>query len=164
MNKGLIVFGYPGVGKSSIAGWNNCIDLESSNFSRRDDEDWEIHYFVIASALAEQGYTVLMSTHQKVIDVCKKGLSVYKINVPAVIFCPKQEMRDQWAARLFNRYLRDSCAKNLRALDGAIICWDDKICALHDSGFKVYSPDSLDYDLRDYILKIREECCEGENG
>ena len=32
--KGLIICGYPGIGKSSIAGWNNCIDLESSYFSR----------------------------------------------------------------------------------------------------------------------------------
>ena len=33
---GLIICGYPGVGKSSIAGWNNCIDLESSYFSHRN--------------------------------------------------------------------------------------------------------------------------------
>lgn len=32
MKKGLIICGYSGVGKSSIAGWNNCIDLESSYF------------------------------------------------------------------------------------------------------------------------------------
>lgn len=31
MSRELIICGYPGVGKSSIAGWNNCIDLETED-------------------------------------------------------------------------------------------------------------------------------------
>ena len=40
--KGLIVIGYQGIGKSSIGGKYNCIDLESSNFYIDDkrDNDW----------------------------------------------------------------------------------------------------------------------------
>ena len=92
---GLIICGYPGVGKSSIGGWYNCIDLESSYFSKGWDgsmvnilqeplnyvktslEDevktlripsWVSCYADVGMDLADQGYTVLMSTHKDVLD------------------------------------------------------------------------------------------------
>jgi broad-specificity NMP kinase len=34
MSNKLIICGYPGIGKSSIAGWDHCIDLESSKYSQ----------------------------------------------------------------------------------------------------------------------------------
>ena len=38
----MIVVGYQGIGKSSIGGKHNCIDLESSNFyiDGKRDNDW----------------------------------------------------------------------------------------------------------------------------
>ena len=153
--KGMIVCGYPGVGKSSIAGWNNCIDLESSNFSQWQtdnvDYDWMAHYIHVATELANQGFTVLLSTHVDVIDLLHE-----LENIPVVIFCPKFEMKDEWNKRLQERYDKHPSDKNARAWRGAIQYWDVKINALMNSGFPVYQPDSMNYDLRDYIIKIRE--------
>ena len=75
---GLIICGYPGVGKSSIAGWHNCIDLESSFFSHRADIPQKLDYWVpqycqVAIDLALQGYTVFTSTHHAVIEYFKKS-------------------------------------------------------------------------------------------
>ena len=59
----MIISGYQGIGKSSLAGKNNCIDLESGNFwvdGKRAD-DWYKQYCQIANHLTEQGYRVFFS-------------------------------------------------------------------------------------------------------
>ena len=161
--KGLIVCGYPGVGKSSIAGWNNCIDLESSLFShyensrRRSDDDWVIEYCNLAYYLASQGYTVMTSTHMAVTDYFDRFKATIYKDVPIVIFCPRYDMKEAWAIRLLNRYLYSENEKDLRAFRGAIEYWDKKLGHCHKTALHVYCPDEIDYDLRDYILKIRKE-------
>lgn len=153
--QGMIICGYPGVGKSSIAGWSNCIDLESSIFSQWQpvdiEYDWQAHYVHVATELAKQGFTVLVSTHPDVIEFLHADEGV-----PVVIFCPKFEMKDEWNARLRERYQQNPSNKNFRAWQGGIEYWHYKIDALMNSGFPVYRPDTVNYDLRDYILKIRE--------
>ena len=64
----MIISGYQGIGKSSLAGKNNCIDLESGNFwvdGKRAD-DWYKPYCQIANHLSQQGYTVFVSSHEVV--------------------------------------------------------------------------------------------------
>ena len=165
MQKGLIICGYPGVGKSSIAGWNNCVDLESSWFSYDKDgnrvypdEIWCIDYCSLAMKLASQGYTVLLSTHSCVINQLRewKWFLDNKYFVKVVIFAPRPSMKKEWTLRLVNRYIESENEKDLRAFVGAIEYWDSKLLAIIHSDFPVYSPDSVDYDFRDYILKIRE--------
>ena len=163
--KGLIICGYPGVGKSSIAGWNNCIDLESSWFSydeegnkKYPDDTWCVDYCNLAMRLAAQGYTVLTSAHACVINELRdhKFVLDYKYKVKVVIFVPRPEMKKAWAERLVNRYLESDKDADLRAFIGGIQYWDSKIATIRHSDFPVYCPDSVDYDFRDYILKIRE--------
>ena len=70
----MIVIGYQGIGKSSLAGKNNCIDLESGNFwvdGKRSD-DWYKIYCNIALHLHRQGFTVFTSSHQVVRDYFKE--------------------------------------------------------------------------------------------
>ena len=159
MKKGLIICGYPGIGKSSIAGWNNCIDLESSLFShyedscRKSDDIWVGEYCNLAYYLALQGYTVMTSTHI---------VTRYK-DVPIVIFCPRYDMKEAWAIRLVNRYLNSENEKDLRAFQGAIQYWDKKLDHCFRTGLLVHCPDEIDYDLRDYITQIRKkEGCDDE--
>ena len=66
----MIYVGYQGIGKSSIAGKNKCIDLESGNFwvDGKRDENWYIIYCNIAQHLSEQGYNVFLSSHKLLID------------------------------------------------------------------------------------------------
>ena len=164
--RGLIICGYPGVGKSSIAGWNNCIDLESSWFSLDKDgnrvypdEDWCINYCSLAMNLATQGFTVLLSTHVCVINQLRewKWFLDNKYFVKVVLFAPRSSMKKEWTLRLVNRYIESENEKDLRAFVGGIEYWDSKLLAIIHSDFPVYSPDSIDYDIRDYILKIREK-------
>ena len=162
--KGLIICGYPGVGKSSVAGWNNCIDLESSWFSYDKDgnviypeEAWTVNYCMLARKLALQGYTVLLSTHQAVIDTLREGKWLLnKDGTRVVIFVPRSDMKKAWVERLINRYLESDKDVDLRAFIGGIQYWDSKMLTIKHSDFPVYSPESIDYDFRDYILKIRE--------
>lgn len=167
--KGLIICGYPGIGKSSIAGWNNCIDLESSWFSRSEDdqpipdEEWVKRYCGMARNLAMQGFTVLVSTHEAVIKEFDRILcSVRFHGYAVVIFCPSTDMKERWSYRLLRRYLKDGdmhpdAAKNLRALVGAIEFFDFKIKKLINSKMNVYHPSDLNYDLREEIIKIRKK-------
>lgn len=164
MSKGLIICGYPGVGKSSIAGWNNCIDLDSSWFSYDKDgnviypdEAWTVNYCMLARKLALQGYTVLLSTHQAVINTLQEGKWLLnKDDIRIVIFVPRSDMKKAWVERLVNRYIESDKDADLRAFVGGIQYWDSKMTTIRHSDFSVYCPDSIDYDFRDYILKIRE--------
>lgn len=159
--KGMIVCGYPGVGKSSIGGTYDCIDLESSNFShwQSDDAnyDWDAHYVHIATELAKQGFVVLLSTHADVIERLK-GIE----KIPVVIFCPKLDMKKDWSNRLRERYENEPSEKNARAWKGAIDHWNEKIEAILNSGFPVVQPDSINYDLASYIWRMRLK--ERQNG
>lgn len=62
----MIIIGYPGIGKSTLAGKDHkFIDLESSNFKIEDErsEDWYKVYCKVAEDLSRQGYIVFVSSH-----------------------------------------------------------------------------------------------------
>ena len=67
----MIIIGYQGIGKSTLANCNlNYVDLESSNFyidGKRAD-DWYKPYCKIAEHLSQQGYYVFVSSHKVVRD------------------------------------------------------------------------------------------------
>lgn len=170
MMKGLIICGYPGIGKSSIAGWNNCIDLESSYFSRDEegfalwDEDWVTKYCKLAFDIARQGFTVLLSCHVTVRNKLKeiKMKSEY-FYPPVVIFCPRADMKEVWGIRLMKRYNETNLDEDFRALEGGIHYWNKNMVHMGEQGFPIYCPNSINYDLRDYVLKIRKkEGCDDE--
>ena len=150
--KGIIIIGYQGIGKSSCAGIDGCIDLESSNFYIDDKRAWDWYkiYCEIAKDLASQGYTVFISSHKEVRDYLEGEDNV-------VVFCPPKRFKLDWIQRLQNRYDKDSSYKNLKALKNARERYSDNIRELMDSGFPVYQPDSLTYNLLDYVHQIRED-------
>ena len=174
---GLIICGFPGVGKSSVGGWWNCVDLESSYFSQRWDGEqsiiaktreviwgssdadlellkyptWVEVYCTIGMSLAHQGFTVLMSTHKDVVSFLRQTCGGL-----VVIFSPTLEMKDQWLNRLYERYSKSGSAKDERAFRACNEDWEGKIADLETAGFLVYHPQSLDYDLKTYISMIRD--------
>lgn len=167
--KGLIIIGYQGIGKSSIAGKDGCIDLESSDFYVDGNRDpyWYIPYTNIAMNLANQGYTVFTSAHACVAHEFKiqQLLGNAKIKYPnigsIVVFRPKacQDWKYLWIERLRKRYERTSLAKDYRALMDAESHFFENMKQLDYHGFDVYTPDSFDYDLYDYVKIIRERYC-----
>ena len=158
--KGVIIIGYQGVGKSSCAGKGNCIDLESGNFWIGDHraDDWYIPYCNIAMDLANQGYTVFTSSHKVVYE--------YFANMPlkenvakVVIFCPRRVWMKEWIERLEERYNKTGLQKDYKALENAKDRYEENLTELMNSGLPVYQPETIDYDFRNYVGRIRYYWC-----
>lgn len=160
--KGFIVCGYPGVGKSAISGLENCIDLESSIFSHDQhgiylaDYIWVPLYCTVALNLADQGYTVLTSTHDSVLKWFSDHYEYAKemIVQDIVIFAPYSFMKSEWIDRLKWRYRNQPTYKNKRAYEFVLKNFD-KIDDLESYGLPVYHPVEIPYDLEDYIDVFR---------
>lgn len=124
----MIVIGYQGIGKSTLAGKNNkFIDLESGNFwvdGNRVD-DWYKIYCNIAEHLSNQGYIVFMSSHKVVRDELKfRGLK-------DIIVCyPGLEMKEAWISRLQDRYDSSKLEKDYKALMNAKDMYEKNITDL----------------------------------
>ena len=158
--KGLIVIGYQGIGKSSCAGKENCIDLESGNFWIGDSryKNWFIPYCNIAMDLANQGYTVFTSSHKSVYEYYKSIPLLPKVG-KIVIICPQMQLREEWVKRLYNRFSKSQSNKDFKALKNAEDRYEENIQELMRSGLPVYQPSLMDYDLMDYVHKAKHDWC-----
>lgn len=130
----MIIIGYQGIGKSSLAGRRNeYIDLESSNFNDLDGkkpQDWYRTYCKVAEDLSRQGYRVFVSCHKEVQE-CLLGSNEY------ILLCyPSVELEEQWLDKLQMRYERDPSDKNLAALETAKKYYRQHIVALDNSSHK----------------------------
>lgn len=146
----MIIIGYQGIGKSSCAGKDNCIDLESGNFwidGMRHD-DWYITYAKIANHLSEQGYTVFVSSH----EVVRKELEKSKEKV--YIIHPSIYLKEDWIKRLQERYDRTGTEKDFKALANAKDRYVENIMELKMSNIKNIEISNIDYDLRDIIKTL----------
>lgn len=150
----MIIVGYQGIGKSTLANKDlRYIDLESSNFfvdGKRAD-NWYITYCKIAVSLSNQGYYVFMSSHQVVRDELNKIPYVEKM-----IVCPSLELKDDWIKKLQIRYENSTTSqeedKNYKAYMNAVDRYEDNIRELMDEdGFKHCVIADMDYDLSDMI-------------
>lgn len=146
----MIIVGYQGIGKSTLAGKHNCIDLESSNFwvdGKRAD-DWYVPYCQIANHLSEQGYTVFTSSHEVVRNELKKSKEkVY-------VVCPAVGISDKWIKKLQDRYETTKLEKDLKAWKNAEDRYKENILELMNSGFDFYSINDMDYSLEDIVNEI----------
>lgn len=154
--KGLIVLGYPGIGKSSCGGTDGCVDLESSYFDHNES------YCQVAESIADQGYTVFVSTHPNVVEYFSNKTWFLPNVSRAIIFCPQQSMKEEWIKRLRERWISTGTGKDLRALRRAEYFFTEDIDSLFKADLPVYQPEAIDYDLRHYICKMRNDWCETE--
>ncbi len=138
----MIYVGYPCIGKSSIAGQDNFIDLESSNFKHLPN--WVEEYVKIAQLLNSQGYNIFLSTHKEVRDELKKQQLTFVCIFPGI------ELYNRWFERLASRYKHSPSDKNLRALEHVTkhykediddLMTEDIILVIHD----------IKYNLIDFI-------------
>lgn len=143
----MIVIGFPGIGKTTLAG-DGFIDLESSNFVRSDgkrDEEWYITYGRIAEDLSRQGYTVFVSSHELVQHFFKTS------NEEVVAVFPTADLWKEWANKLAERYFTDPSEKNKRA---AVFMYQHGRTALkelREAGFRNIELGSMDYWLEGYL-------------
>lgn len=152
----MIIIGYQGIGKSTMAGQHNCIDLESGNFWFFNkmagqivrDSNWYIPYCQIANHLSEQGYIVFVSSHKEVREELKKSKE------RVVVICPSVELRDEWIAKLKERYERTQLEKDYKAWKNAEDRYEENIWEIIDDDFAGYYIRNLNYSLKGILYNI----------
>lgn len=77
----MIICGFPGTGKSTMAKFSRWVDLESTPFSRRGQ--WLL-YAEVAKHMSDNGYTVMVSTHKEMLDALEQIETPYTVVVPNV--------------------------------------------------------------------------------
>lgn len=149
--KGVIIPGYPCIGKSSIAGSNfniPVIDLESSNFDKNNPL-WSVEYVKIAHDLAKQGFVVMTSTHKHIIDTL---LNLNDVEICTI--CPCRELYTEWVVRATKRYESTGLEKDKRALDRIIDYYKSDIDDLIYSGLPNYTIYGREYNLSSIVYCI----------
>ena len=132
MDKGIIVVGYQGIGKSTISkNMFKCIDLESSNFwiNGKRYDDWYIPYCNIALHLAEQGYIVFTSSHA----VVREYLASRDTDIVLAVCYPDHNLKDKWIKKLEDRYNDTNLEKDYKAWKNAEDRYDENIDELANS-------------------------------
>lgn len=158
LSKGLIILGYQGIGKSTLGGWSKCIDLESGNFFVGNEraENWYIPYCQIAISLANQGYSVFVSSHREVREFFSEASLPENVGGVAVI-CPGRTLRDEWIEKLQIRYDNSKLLKDYKALMNAKERFDDNIVELCSCGLKVMQINAMDYNLKNYVYYLQQK-------
>lgn len=146
----MIIIGYQGIGKSTLAGRNNCIDLESGNFwvNGKRADDWYVPYCQIANHLSEQGYTVFVSSHEVVRN------ELWKSKEKVIAVCPAVELKDEWIAKLEERYNRTGLDKDFKAWKNAEDRYVENIMEIAYSWVPVFWINGMGYSLEKIIALL----------
>lgn len=150
----MIISGYQGVGKSTLAvKSNNFIDLESSSFfvdGVRPD-NWYVMYCQVAINLSQQGHDVFVSSHKVVRDY----LADHSDEKLVLVF-PDKDLKSQWIDRLQKRYDQTKSDKDYKALKNAECSYDSNILDLmNQSGFKKIILIDTSYKLSQCLDAVR---------
>lgn len=153
----MIVIGYQGIGKSTLATKSlRYIDLESSSFWFDDPETkqkirhvmWYAMYCNVAEDLSRQGYTVFVSSNQPVRERLSRSDEY-------VITCvPSLDLKDKWIEKLRLRYENSKLEKDYKAYMNAADSFTENVTEMMNSGFDVLEVEDMDYDLK----KLLEVC------
>ena len=152
----MIVVGYQGIGKSTLAG-RDCkyIDLESGNFwidGRRAD-DWYKPYCKIAEHLSEQGYIVFVSSH----EVVRQYLVENSRELVALVY-PSIELKEAWIDKLEKRYIKSGLEKDYKALTNAKYSYVENIKELQESCIEYkLEINKLSYDLESMLIHLKNQ-------
>lgn len=152
----MIVVGYQGIGKSTLAGRDHkYIDLESGNFwidGRRAD-DWYKPYCKIAEHLSEQGYIVFVSSHEIV-----RQYLVENSRELVVLVYPSIELKDAWIDKLEKRYIKSGLEKDYKALMNAKYSYIENIKELQESCIEYkLEINKLSYDLESMLIHLKNQ-------
>ena len=153
----MIIIGYQGIGKSTLAGTKKYIDLESENMwvNGTRSDDWYIPYCQIAIHLSGQGYDVFISSHQVVRDYLKTALGEYNLNVIEVF--PSVNLQDAWIEKLQTRYNHTQLEKDYKALMNAKDRYKDNINELTYEPFYKIIIEGMYYKLDSIIKKCKHD-------
>lgn len=152
----MIIIGYQGIGKSTLANSNpKYIDLESSHFfvDGERPQGWHVVYCKIARSLSEQGYHVFMSSHKVVRDYIAEAYP----NVETVVVYPSLALKDEWIQKLRERYESTQLLKDFKAWKNAEDSYEQNITELSEqSGLTRISICAMNYNLDAMLSDYRE--------
>lgn len=75
----MIVCGFPGTGKSMMAKFSQWVDLESAPFKK----NWLL-YAEVAKYMSDNGYTVMVSTHEEMLNALEQIEANYVVVIPPI--------------------------------------------------------------------------------
>lgn len=148
----MIIIGYPGIGKSTLAGKDHkFIDLESSNFKIEDErsEDWYKVYCKVAEDLSRQGYIVFVSSHLAVREALRGSQETVAVAYPV------GSLEKEWIAKLKDRYEQTNSYKDRMAYERARDHFYEDIVGLlnYPTRYHVWLT-SMNYDLEAEIIRL----------
>lgn len=160
----MIYVGYQGIGKSTLSQQDMYIDLESGNFwipkTESDytdpepelvrSDDWYKYYVNIAKHLSDQGKTVFISSHKAVRDELNKR------NINFCVICPSLELKDEWIAKLEERFCISHKDKDFKAWQNALTMYEENINDLLSEKNSIQL-NSIEYDLLKEILEYESK-------
>lgn len=159
----MIIIGYPGIGKSTLAGRESgCIDLESSDFKEMFPVGgWVVPYCTMAENLARQGFTVFVSSHEAV-TLCFIMRGTRNIGM----IYPALKLRKDWLNKLLDRAHDTKLDKDVRAYKRAETCCLLDIERMRGLALSKHYPhceiESLDYDLLKMVDTLERKNKRGE--
>lgn len=144
----MIIIGYQGIGKSTLAGKDKYIDLESGNFWHNGirPDNWYVFYCQIAEHLSQQGYNVFVSSH----EVVRNRLRKYSNEQLCVVF-PSVELKDKWIDKLKKRFESTKLEKDYKAWMNAEDRYAENINELKNSGISYIEIKDINYSLKDIL-------------
>ena len=150
----MIIIGYQGIGKSTLAGVENYIDLESGNFWHNGvrPDNWYVFYCKIAEHLSQQGYNVFVSSH----EVVRNRLKKYS-KEDLYIVHPSIELKEKWIEKLHNRFETTKLDKDYKAWMNAEDRYVENINELKNSGISCIEITDMKYSLEEMINNLKAE-------
>lgn len=121
---GRIIVGFPCIGKSSLkeAGW---IDLRSDCFWVGEEDmkvrpiGWYESFCNVAIDLANQGYNVLVPSHEAIRRYLKSKNQEY------ITVFPDPSLKEEWIQKCFDRYKNNPDRETLAAYEAVKDHWDE---------------------------------------
>ena len=147
----MIVIGYQGIGKSTLARLSHgFIDLESGCFwnGGKRPKDWHIYYCQIAEHLSAQGYVVFTSSHKEVRERLKASSERVICVYPSIL------LDFQWKKKLKDRYDETKLTKDYKAWMNAEDRYHENISELMMCGIPHAEIDRMEYNLGDIIRGV----------
>lgn len=168
----MIISGYQGIGKSSLAGYEHngsvVIDLESSSFwvdntdykdeykhEKYRDEKWYKVYVNIACHLSNQGFVVFVSSHEEVRKELRERMD--KGLCKALVICPSLNLKEEWLEKLESRYENSDdkthSIKDFKAFMHAKENYEKSISSLIEGDLPCIIIRDMKYSLREIIFE-----------
>ena len=150
----MIIIGFPGIGKSTLASNNDkFVDLESSYFKPVNNrtDDWVVDYCKLAEVLSRNGHIVFVSSHKAVRDY------IAKMRTDELVTCvfPSERIREQWVKKLEDRYMNSGLDKDYRAFIRTRDHYDDYVRELYSDGIPYkWVITNINYNLEEEIEKL----------